>query len=258
MSSPKYFGWWERIGKVLSPALLVFFSLSTQLFALEFPPADDRGAPSRSAGGGTRGPSCIEPGSLPLTALMPTRDNVGTTATKNPTLFLYVPKNNAKSAEFVVVDDRGQEVYTSSFPLTSTGGILKVNVPESASLEVGKNYVWQFALICQSEDRSQDRFVRGEIRPIEVSSDLKQKLQQASSPLEKAKLFAGARIWNETINIVAELRTTYPAEWQQLLKSVGLESLASQPIVESSQAEGSQLIMGNMRSATGKNVILDR
>lgn len=248
MNSPKYLGCWKSIAKVLSPALLVFFSLSTQLFALEFPPADDRGAPSRSAGGGTRGPSCIEPGNLPLTALMPTRDNVGTTATIDPTLFLYVPKNNAKSAEFVVVDDRGEEVYVSNFPLASTGGILKVSVPKSASLQVGKNYVWQFALICESEDRSQDSFVRGEIHPIELSSDLRQKLQQASSPLEKAKLFAGAKIWNETLSIVADLRATYPTEWQQLLKSVGLESLASQPILEGSAAEKSQVITGNMQS----------
>ena len=258
MITPKYFSRWKSIARTLSPALLVFLSLSPQLLALEFPPADDRGAPSRSAGGGTRGPSCIDGGSLPLTALMPTRDNVGTTATTNPTLFLYVPKNNAKSAELVVVDDRGQEVYANKFPLTSSGGILKINVPHVASLQVGKNYVWQFALICDAEDRSQDRFVRGEIRPIELSSDLKQKLQQASSPLEKAKLFAGAKIWNETLSIVADLRTTYPAEWQQLLKSVGLESLAEQPIFESFQADSSQLILGNTRSANAKNVILDR
>lgn len=189
---------------------------------------------------------------------MPTRDNVGTTATKNPTFFLYVPKNNAKSAEFVVVNDLGQEGYASNFPVTSSGGILKVNVPESASLQVGKTYVWQFALICESEDRSQDRFVRGEVRPIELSSDFKQKLQQASSPLEQAKLFAGERIWNETLNIVAQLRTTHPAEWQQLLKSVGLNDLASQPIFECCTAENTQLIMGNTRSAIGKNVILKR
>ncbi|MBD2181941.1 DUF928 domain-containing protein [Planktothrix sp. FACHB-1355] len=247
----------NRLGsivKVLSPALLIFTSLSPQLLAqmpsewkvsLEFPPADDRGAPERSAGGGTRGPSCVESGVLPVTALMPTRDNVGTTASTNPTLFFYVPKTIAKSAEFVVVDEQGKEVYLSSFPLAATGGIVKVHIPQSASLQVGKDFVWQFALICDGSDRSKDQFVRGTIRPIELSSDLKQKLQQASSPLEQAKLFAEARIWNETLAIVAELRNTYPTEWEQLLKSVGLEALAAEPIVDSSTAEKSQLVIGN-------------
>ncbi|HEY9851552.1 MAG TPA: DUF928 domain-containing protein [Leptolyngbyaceae cyanobacterium] len=247
----------NRVGKivsVLSPTLLLFSSLSPQLLAesrpewkisLEFPPAEDRGAPSRTTGGGTRGPVCMEDGVLPLTALMPTPNNVGTTATTKPTFFMYVPKTIAKSAEFVVVDETGKEVYLSNFPLPTTNGIVKVDIPAASPLEVGKEYTWQFALVCDARERDKDRFVRGTIRPVELSSDLKQKLNGAASPLEKAKLLAGAKIWNDTLNILAQLRSTYPAEWQEFLKSVNLEALASQPIVECCTAEKSQLITGN-------------
>lgn len=247
---------WGKIVSVLSPALLLFSSLSPQMLAqsrpewkvsIEFPPADDRGAPSRTTGGGTRGPiqSCVEEGVLPLTALMPTPNNVATTATTNPTFFMYVPKTIAKSAEFVVVDETGKEVYVSNFSLPQTNGIVKVNIPQSSSLKVGQEYRWLFALVCDEKERSNDQFVEGKIRPVELSSDLKQKLDGAASPLEQAKLLAGARIWNDTLVILAQLRSTYPAEWQQLLKSVNLETLAAKPIVECCTAEKSQLIMGS-------------
>ena len=238
---------------ILFPGMLIFASFCPQLSAqprpewkvsLEFPPADDRGAPSRSVGGGTRGPSCIEKDTPPLTALTPTRSNIGTTASTNPTIFLYVPKTIAKLAEFVVVDDAGNEVYASNFSLPGTDGIVKLNVPQSASLKVGKDYLWQFALVCDDEDRSNDQFIRGKIRPIELSLDLQQKLQEAASPLEKAKLLADAKIWNETLTIIADLRSTNPNEWEQLLTSIGLENLASEPIVDCCTANRKELVIG--------------
>src|SRR5512136_1899663 len=109
---------------VLAPAFVSLASLPPQLpapprdgrISLEFPPAADRGAPARTAGGGVRGENCVEQGATPLTALMPS-NNVGTTVAGNPTLFVYVPKTNAKEAEFSVLDAQGKDVYLETVKL---------------------------------------------------------------------------------------------------------------------------------------------
>ncbi|GAC1466289.1 MAG: DUF928 domain-containing protein [Chamaesiphon sp.] len=210
------------------PAQLMAQSYQQQI-SLQFP-VENRGAPTSTTGAGTRGASCTEEGNIPLTALMPTRKNAGTTVSPNPTFFWYVPKTAAQSAEFVVVDDRGNAVYRTNLDLSHTPGVVKVSLPVTASLETGKNYMWGFALICDPVDRTQDKFVQGAISRIEMTSVLKSKLQQAK-PLDQAKLYADAKIWYDTLTKVAQLRSSRPTEWEELLKSVGLENIAPEPFV---------------------------
>ena len=229
---------------VLSPALVVFASVPPQQTARVYPeskvslgfPVENRGAPSSTVGAGTRGASCIQEGrgKVPLKALMPTRNNFGTTVAPNPTFFVYVPKTTAQSAEFVVVDDKKDEVYLTSLDVSGTPGVVKLSLPPTVSLEIGKNYMWQFSLICDTIDRSQDKLVRGFIQRVELSPDMNAKLKQAA-PLEQAKLYAKDRIWYETVTILADLRSSKPAEWEELLKSVGLEDIAKQPFVTVAQ-----------------------
>lgn len=227
----------------LCPALLIFSMLPPQLppqsylestISLKFPPTDRRGSPSSSVGGGTRrGTSCIQQGQTPLTALMP-RNNVATTVVTNPTLFWYVPKTTAESGEFVLLDNE-QEVYRRKFALTATPGIVNIRLPATTSLKVGKTYQWQFALICPTENSSDDQvveFIEGQIERTELSADTKAKLAQAA-PLEQARLYANDSIWQETLTIIARLRSSYPVEWQELLESVGLDkAIAQAPFVE--------------------------
>ena len=225
---------------VLSPALVSLASLPPQLpaesrpdgrISLEFPPAADRGAPERTAGGGVRGDSCVEQEATPLTALMPV-NNVGTTVSANPTLFVYVPKTNTKEAEFSVLDDRGKDVYLEKVQLTGEAGVVKVSMPESAALKTGKDYTWSFSIVCNAQERSGDIFVRGLLQRTELSADLKSELEKAA-PLEQAKIYARAKVWNETLALVAQLRNSNPEEWEQLLKSVGLEAIAQAPFIGS-------------------------
>lgn len=225
-------------------ALVIFFGLPPQLplqsypesqVSIKFPPTNKRGAPSRTEGGGTRGPSCTQQGEMPLTVLMP-GNNVGTTVAANPTFFLYVPKTPIKSVEFVVVDDKENEVYKSTFALSGAPGIVQLSLPATVSLEIGKNYMWQLALICDPLDRSQDKFIRGFSRRAKLTPALKTELEQAAL-LEKAKLYAQAKIWHETLTTLAQLRSSRPAEWEELLKSVGLEAIAQAPFVKCCTAE---------------------
>lgn len=199
--------------------------------AMEWPEVPNRGGPESTAGGGTRGEiaSCSQ-GETPLTALMPTRNNIGKTAAAKPTFFVYVPKTTAAKAEFLVVDSEGNDVYEKTFELHNTTGIVKLNLPKTApDLEIGKEYEWQFAIVCDPEDREADEFIQGEIERAELSQELKTKIDRAE-PLDRAKLYAGERIWNDTLAILAELRSSNEKEWKELLKSVGLEAIASAPL----------------------------
>jgi hypothetical protein len=269
MRKQKYLSGWGSIAILLSPALVIFSSLPLGLRAqpypewkvsLEFPEEQNVGQPEGgSVAGASRLPGCPEDnqeGKMPLTGLMPIRNklnqetrvatNQTLTVAANPTFFVYVPETTAKSAEFLLLDDQDKKVYKTSLKLptvlssdvssssVSTPGIVKLSLPANVSLETGKTYHWEFQLNCppdESGDASYIPLVEGWIQRTELSSDLKTKIEQAT-PLEQAKLYAKARIWSEALMLAAQLRSSHPAEWEELLKSVGLNEIAQVPLLE--------------------------
>jgi hypothetical protein len=244
--------------------------------SLEFP-VDNVGQPNGgSGGGGTRG-QCFkyqqnQEDKMPLTGLMPIRNklnqetsvatNQTLTVAANPTFFVYVPSTTTQSAEdlvfaeFSVYDDQDKDVYNTTFRLptvlssdlpnssVSTPGILKLSLPTNVSLETGKTYRWVFQLYCSTANAdpnfepnyNNNPFVDGWIQRTELSPDLKTKIEQAT-PLEQAKLYAKERIWSETLMLAAQLRSSNPDEWEELLKSVGLNEIAQAPFIEYSTPE---------------------
>ncbi len=62
--------------------------------------------------------------------------------------------------------------------------------------------------------------------PREMFSEPLNLLQQKEKAIwfEQAKLYAEYGLWNETISILAQLREEMPNQWEQLLKSVGIEN----------------------------------
>jgi hypothetical protein len=167
------------------------------------------------------------------------------TVAANPTFFVYVSETTAKSAEFLLFNDQDNEVYQATLQLptvpsfsVSTPGIVKVSLPANVSLETGKTYRWGFQLYCRNANAKPDAeqnynnlLVEGWIQRTELSPDLKTKIEQAT-PLEQAKLYAKARIWSEALMLAAQLRSSQPAEWEELLKSVGLTEISQAPFIE--------------------------
>lgn len=209
-------------------------SNSTQI-SLEFPRTGNRGAPKTTAGGGSRGDdySCasVKEGEMSLVALMPNRENVGKTATRTPTLYWYVPQTTATEGEFVLLDKDENEVYQTTFALPSKPGVVKLSIPTKAGIKPGNSYSWSFMIICDSRYRNRDKYVEGVIEYAKLDSGFKSQLEK-QTPLEQAKLYAKNKIWFETLNTVAQLRSENPLEWEELLKSVGLEAIASEPLAE--------------------------
>jgi hypothetical protein len=180
---------------------------------------------------------------LPLTALTP-NNNVVTTVSGNPTLFWYVPKTEAKSAEFVLFDkdfdkdgEKLNEIYRTTVAVKGTPGIVKLHIPASVSLETGKKYLWAFTVMCNS-DPEDNPWVAGAIERTELNGEEETKLAAAKEPLQKAEVYAEAKVWQETLSLVAQLRYERPYDfrvnnaWRELLSSVQLGAIASEPLVE--------------------------
>lgn len=210
---------------------------------VRFPPTTSVGAPARTAGGGRRSVVSCVTGKTPLTALAPT-NNVGTTVSANPTLFLFVPETIAESAEFILVDEQGNDIYETSVAIDGTPGVVKLNLPATVSLEAGKQYLWQFALICDPEFRLPDEAVQGLLERTELSPQQQRQVAQFAEPLKQAEAYAQARIWQETIAILAKLHQARPNDpvvteaWKELLNSVQLEeAIVTAPLVDCCTAE---------------------
>lgn len=211
---------------------------SQQQISLIFLTTEEKGLP-RERGATAGVPRCLKQPSdfPPLIALVPPNSIVKTVAA-NPTLYVYVPElRGVHSAELVVVDEPDQEIYKRTFTLPGTSGIHKLTVTETLPLETDKNYRWYFAVVCDPQDRSSNLFVEGLLRRSELSPEFKALLEQAKNPLEQARFYAGARFWNETLNIAVPLRSEYPEEWEELLRSVKLEKYSQKPFVECCKAE---------------------
>ena len=193
-------------------------------------PAVD-GMPARREGGGTR--SICVGGEQRMTALIPIT-NLGKTISLYPTFFVYIPPNTAQGAEIGLMDEEGNQIYSTIIEQNIDSGVVGFKLPaELPPLEMGKNYQWYFQFIC---DDDLDAFVEGWVQRVEVSDRLISHLQQVDSR-QRVKIYLQEGLWYEALKTLAELRRLYPndstleAQWEKLLALVKLEHLAQKPVV---------------------------
>jgi hypothetical protein len=195
----------------------------------------NRGLPGRREGGGTRGACLNSKGNL--TAVMPI-SNSGLTTSSHPTFSWYVPETQPTIAEFILLDRNDQEIYQTTFQITGKAGIMSLTLPKTTSmhsLQVGQQYRWKFSIACDTIDASNDMMTEGWIERVTLSSGLQSKLT-GQSPAEQASLYAAEGIWYDAAAILAELRRSQPnatsqINWQNLLSSVDLNSIAIEPLI---------------------------
>lgn len=160
--------------------------------------------PGRSSAGGRRDPSnCPQDAGAAttsplLTALSPTT-KPGLTLAERPTFLVYVPKTSAKNAEFSLRSRMGQGVYRTMVALTTTPNLISITLPAQAPpLTVGQTYTWSFAIICNPNDRLNDRFVTGTVQRIALDPTRLRQIQQAS-PKEQVMLYQKADVWYDAL-----------------------------------------------------------
>ena len=209
-----------------------------QLQALKFPPGSQTGAPERTRGAGSRGPCnplVEEKSGINLTALMP-KNNIGTTVSPQPTVYLYVPKTTKQTAEFAVYDWTNRvrkPVYKTNISLPESAGIVKINLPKTVELEPNNTYVWHFGIICDPNQRSLDYYINGWLKRTTLNPETEARLKELEQqPLEQAKLYAESSIWNETLITLEQNREIAPNAWKELLQSVELGVVADSQIFD--------------------------
>jgi hypothetical protein len=213
------------------------------------------GTPKRRVGAGTRGP-CLT-GKRSLMPLVP-EDTYGATVSQQPTFFWYIPPksmdaapNAAKSAEFRLLDRQGNdtevEIYKSTIPLSGFSGIVSYTLPTSVQLDEGKEYIWQFSVVCSEDSPSNNPFVEGVVQRIEPAQPLNTRIQ-VSPARDRPSIYASAGIWYDSLTSLANLRCTNPSDvtltmgWSSLLRSVQLDEIVGEPLSQyCAQVGASQL-----------------
>ena len=221
----------------------------------------NRGAPKNRKGAGSRGGDCAATNKPDLTALVPlisinepqnqqkavdvssdlsSKLVLGLTTLEYPTFWFYLPytSNNIKSLKFVLLDDKKNSVTKEpiSINIPQTPGTIGVSLPKTAKpLEIDKYYSWYFLVDCNPESSSEDVAIQGLVRRISPHRDLQRRLQ-AVTPKQQVSIYARSGIWQDAITLLAQLRRNKPqdrsllADWKDLLQSVDLGDIASEPI----------------------------
>ncbi|MDX2231222.1 MAG: DUF928 domain-containing protein [Leptolyngbyaceae cyanobacterium bins.349] len=189
-----------------------------------------------TAGGATRGGSCLK-GDKQLTSLVPP-DRLGLTYSGRPTFHWYVPKSPAKTAKFLVLENEDTDVfYETTLTLPEEGGIISFTLPANApALASGKQYHWFLVVGCSEIDQSANPSVEGWVERIAPEAAILSQLAKVDA-MEQARIYAESGIWHEAVTTLAKLRQTNPqdattiARWHELLKSVKLEAIAAEPLL---------------------------
>jgi hypothetical protein len=115
--------------------------------------------------------------------------------------------------------------------LTNTPDIISITLPpQTPPLEVGKQYTWSLAVICNPNDRVDDRFVTGTVQRTELDPTLWSQIQQAP-PKEQVSLYQKADAWYDALAVLFELQRTQPndpsisATWREFLESGGVSTM---------------------------------
>lgn len=193
--------------------------------------------PPPSAGGSTRGSSCLK-GKKPLTSLMP-KNKLGLTLAERPTFFWFVPQSSVKTAKFLILTNKDQNIfYETTLTLPNKPGIISFTLPTTApELKIGQRYHWYLSVVCNSQDSSTNPWVDGWVERIQAEPDLSAALAKAQ-PQKLSRLYAEAGIWHEALATSAQLRRNDPKnfktrmDWWTLLKSVSLTSLTTEPFLD--------------------------
>ena len=197
---------------------------------VEFELPGESPSPRTSIGGGSRGSK------LPLTALLPPT-KYGYTVSPRPTLFVYMPPLGATEVFFSLQDEQGNSHYHTTFKSSGQQGVISITLPEAApELKIGQNYLWYLAPIEPDGILRPDNYsVSGWVKRVN-STVSDQGLSKSAIAL--ATEYAKAGIWYDTLEVLVTAQrlepdnTTLANEWKDLLKQVGLDAIASQPMAE--------------------------
>ncbi|RUT04411.1 hypothetical protein DSM106972_046390 [Dulcicalothrix desertica PCC 7102] len=158
----------------------------------------------------------------------------GLTTSERPTFLFYVPytsssAESSSNAQFTLQDSQGNEIYRSQVALPSNPSVINVTLASNVALQVDKQYQWFFKVRCTIQQAaSVPIYVEGSIQRVNLNPSIISQLETAT-PVQKAAIYAANGIWFDSINILAQLRSSNEVEWQSLLQSIGLSNISNIP-----------------------------
>lgn len=222
------------------------------------PPFPASGTPTgRARGAAGRGSSCGF--KLPLTALAPAVEKTvgtgkatyvwGQSIAEYPTFWFYIPVagDSLRSVEFVLQDDRDNDVYRSAVALPAKPGIIGVRLPSTKPpLNLNQNYHWflktEMAVSCDRQNPIVFKdSVEGWVQRVSPAATTRSQLETAT-PQQRINLYAQQGLWYDAIAALAEQRLQQPedaalkANWNGLLQSANLSDITPQPLLSCCQS----------------------
>ncbi|MEO0456891.1 MAG: DUF928 domain-containing protein [Cyanobacteria bacterium P01_A01_bin.114] len=208
-----------------------------------------QGLPGRRISGGSRVPSdaCVTD-QQPLMALVPD-ENLGLTSEASPTFWFSLPTVDAsKSLEFGLFDENGAQLYQTMLSASGKAGVIGIDLGElegAPALRVDQNYRWSLSIVCNAQNPSENLWVDGWVRRIELPSSVTSRLPQ-TPPRHQSEVYLEAGLWHEGLTQLAQQvswsRTdpngpspsgsTAETQWQTLLESIDLAQAATAPVFE--------------------------
>jgi hypothetical protein len=171
----------------------------------------------------------------------------GLTSVEQPSFWFYVPyhQSDLQAIEFVLQTDKNKTIYRTPVSVPPTPGIVRVQLQNTTTpLEPNKPYHWFFKVrvACNSKQSALSTldYVEGWVQRVNLNTALRNQLKQLS-PQQQAALYAEKGIWYDAVTTLAELRLASPQDsaltedWKSLLKVIGLEKVAAQPLVQSTR-----------------------
>ncbi|MEA5621210.1 DUF928 domain-containing protein [Cronbergia sp. UHCC 0137] len=190
-----------------------------------------------TTGGATRGSSCLKENTK-IIPLVPV-NKLGLSVNSHPTFHVYLPSSSVKTAEFVIRNDADPEIfYQTTVTLPNQAGIVSLSLPtDLPPLKLDTTYHWFFTVVCDSQDSSKNPFIEGWVQRIKPDSSLSATIAKADLR-KQTTIYAEAGIWYDALTNLVQLRRTEPnnlklkMNWQQLLDSVGLNDIVSEPLID--------------------------
>lgn len=200
-----------------------------------------RGKPTASVGGASRSQTtCLDaaergqqPTLTPLTPLVDSSDIV-LAASARPEFLVHVGETGVQEIFYALRNEDGRHLYQGTVTVPGEVGIARVEIPaEAPGLEVGENYLISFVAVCGGDIKPDSPRADVWIERVVLDRASLAELEGADEPLERATVFGRQGIWLDMVETLATLkeRTAEDGAWQQVMQSVGLEAIASDPIL---------------------------
>lgn len=193
------------------------------------------GTPKDTSSGGSRDGLRCSQNKQSIQPLMPKR-NYGLTLEERPAIFVYIPETSARKIVLAFRSETGD--YKRVFlPITTRSGIVSFTLPNwEPPLTVGKNYQWSLVVVCGETVQPDDPVVRGWVQRVARSHQIESELKQKTA-IEQVMWYGANGYWYDLLKVITRARQLHPndtkltALWRDLLGTVGLSAIASEPLL---------------------------